>query len=310
MKAEKKLRNICLAIAGCFAFTGAANAQEVKPAPEIKTVRIEKSEPKPAATIPAEKTPIEKTPAVKSEQSPSLPETEKKPENEITDVGKSLPQDVPEELKANRRGQMSEEEAAIIPYYNNFMSNYYLGPEDVISVEVFQQCPSYCKPGITVPPTGRISYPLIREGIVVNGKTVEQVADEITKKLDEYIIDPKVMVTLERAVSARYSVLGDVGSPGVRTMTRRLSVHEALAEAGGVLRTGNRKQIVVLRRGADGRPQPIAVNLQDIERGKAKEQVFLVPGDQVIVPGNKIKTLDRVLNLLPIIGFARMFAGF
>ncbi|HEX8194578.1 MAG TPA: polysaccharide biosynthesis/export family protein [Pyrinomonadaceae bacterium] len=290
MKAVKILGIFCSVIFA-FAATTGASAQQTAPAPEEKKVEITKSETKTEA------------PAVEPEKTPPPAQSQ------TPDAGKVLPEDVPDSIKQNRRGQLSEEEAAIVPYYNNFLTNYYLGPEDVISVEVFAQ-PNYSKTGITIPPNGRISYPLIREGIIVNGKTVEQVADEITKKLDEYIIDPKVMVSLDRAVSARYSVLGDVGKPGVYIMTRRVSVHEAIAEASGILVTGNKKEVIVLRRGQDGRPSPIAVNLQDIERGKAREEVFLVPGDQIIVPGNKIKVWKNVMNLLPIIGFARMFTGF
>jgi polysaccharide biosynthesis/export protein len=286
------MKSSCSSIIACFVLVFSANAQETTPQtqPE-KKIEISKSETKIGAPSSAEP---EKTLPARTAATP--------------DVAGILPEDVPDNLKANRRGQMSEDEAAVVPYYNNFLSNYYLGPEDVISVEVFAQ-PNYSKIGITVPPTGRISYPLIREGVFVAGKSVEQIADEITKKLDEYIIDPKVTVTLEKAVSARYSVLGDVGQPGVRTMTRRLSVHEAVAEAGGVLSTGNKKEVIVLRRGQDGKPAPIAVNLQEIERGKAKEEVFLVPGDQIIVQGNKIKVWKNVMNLLPIVGFARMFTG-
>lgn len=90
----------------------------------------------------------------------------------------------------------SPEAKEVYNYYNNYLKEYRLGPNDVITVEVFGQCPDYCSTGVTVPPTARISYPLIREGVLVAGKTVEQVAAEITKKLDEYIIDPKVSVTL------------------------------------------------------------------------------------------------------------------
>jgi polysaccharide export outer membrane protein len=284
MKAVKFFQALCLISIALTVMT--ASAQQT--APEEKKIEINKAEPKTEA------------PAAQPEQTPPA---------QTPDAGKVLPEDVPDAMKQNRRGQMSEEEAAVVPYYNNFLSNYYLGPEDVISVEVFAQ-PNYSKTGITIPPTGRISYPLIREGVFVAGKSVEQIADEITKKLDEYIIDPKVTVSLDRAVSARYSVLGDVGKPGVYTMSRRLSVHEAIAEASGILTTGNKKEVIVLRRGQDGRPQPIAVNLQDIERGKAREEVFLVPGDQIIVPGNKIKVWKNVMNMLPIIGFARMFTGF
>ncbi|HEX7176538.1 MAG TPA: hypothetical protein VF240_14830, partial [Pyrinomonadaceae bacterium] len=36
------------------------------------------------------------------------------------------------EMLANRIGQRSEEEAAVLPFYNNFLTQYRLGPEDVI----------------------------------------------------------------------------------------------------------------------------------------------------------------------------------
>lgn len=220
----------------------------------------------------------------------------------------ALPSDVSAEVQAGRREQTSEEEAAVLPYYNMFMSSYRLGPEDVISIAVFGQ-ERYSKAGIVVPPDGRISYYLIPEGIHVAGKTTQQLQDELTKRLDEYIIDPKVTVTLEKAMSARYSVLGDVAQPGIRIMTHRLSVYEAIAEAGGVLETGNKSKVIILRRQPDGNFRQILVNIKEIERGRAKEMAFLVPGDQVVVPGNKLKILDRVMKMLPIISFARIFTG-
>lgn len=220
---------------------------------------------------------------------------------------RQLPGDVPDDVRANRQGQPSEDEAAVVPYYNNFLTTYYLGPEDVISVIVFGQ-ERYSRSSIVIPPNGRISYPLIAEGVFVAGRTTEQVAAEITKKLDEYIIDPKVTVFLDKAVSARYSVLGDVAAPGMRIMTRRLSIMEAVAEAGGVLRTGDKSKVVILRRKADGNFQPILVNLKQIERGQASQIAFLVPGDQVVVPGNKIKFWEKLLSYTSVIGFARTFA--
>ena len=221
----------------------------------------------------------------------------------------SLPADVPAEIQANRRSLMSEEESAVVPYYNNFMTTYRLGPEDVISVAVFGQ-ERYSKTNIIVPPDGRISYPLIPEGIFVGGKTTQQIQDELVKKLDEYIIDPKVTVSLDQAKSARYSVLGDVGQPGIRTMTRRVSVYEAIAEAGGVLQTGDKSKVFILRRQSDGHLAPIFVNIKEIERGRAKEIAYLIPGDQVVVPGNKLKTYQQVMSFASVIGFARLFLGF
>lgn len=220
----------------------------------------------------------------------------------------AMPSDVSPEAQAGRRGQTSEEEAAVLPYYNNYLTSYRIGPEDVISVTVFGQ-DRYSRTGITVPPNGRISYPLIAEGVLVVGKTTEQIQEEMKKRLDEYIIDPQVTVSLDKAVSATYSVIGDVGQPGVRTMTRRYSITEALAMAGGVLETGDKSKVVILRQQADGNVRPIFVNVKKIERGQAKEMAFLVPGDQVIVPGNKFKIIDKVMKMIPILSFARIFTG-
>jgi polysaccharide export outer membrane protein len=227
---------------------------------------------------------------------------------EPDDVSAPSTAEVSPQMQTGRREQLSEEEAAILPYYNNYLTTYRLGPEDVISVTVFGQ-DRYSKSGIVIPPNGRINYPLVPEGILVAGKTTEQVAEELTRRLDEYIIDPKITVALEKAQSARFSVLGDVAQPGVRIMTHRLSVYEALAEAGGVLNTGDKSKVMILRRQADGTLRPIRVNIKEIERGRAKEMAYLVPGDQVIVPGNTFKKIKGVMDLIPILSFARIFTG-
>ena len=204
---------------------------------------------------------------------------------------------------------LPEAEAAILPYYNNYLSEYRLGPNDIITVEVFGQCPDYCIVGKTVPPTAKISYPLIREGVFVGGKTIEQVQDEITKKLDEYIINPKVSVTLDKAMSARYSVLGKVASPGVRVMDRKVSLYEAIVESGGVLKDGDKKRIALYRFDAQGRLAPQTVNLLEIERGKA-DMVFLNPGDQVFVPDQGFKlNVNTVFKILEKASIARFLFG-
>lgn len=215
------------------------------------------------------------------------------------------PSDVSPEMQANRQELLSEE-AAINPYYNNFFSTYRLGPEDVISVEVFNQ-PRYSRQNIVVPPSGRVSLQLVKGGVFVNGKTVDEVAEIIKKHYDEYIIDPQVNVSLDKANSYRYSVIGDVGQPGVRLMNHRMTVTEALAEAGGVLATGDKSKVVVMRRKKDGNMDPIFVNVSAIYKGKAADNTYLVPGDQILVPGNKLKKWQQVMGFANVLSFARIF---
>jgi polysaccharide export outer membrane protein len=215
------------------------------------------------------------------------------------------PTDVSDDIQANRKEQMSEA-AAIDPYYNNFFSTYRLGPEDVISIEVFNQ-DRYSRKGVTIPPSGRISMALIPGGIFVNGKTVDEVAEIVKKKYDEFIIDPQVTVSIDKAGSYRYSIVGDVGQPGVRLMSHRMTVTEALAEAGGVLGSGDKSKVVVLRRGQDGVLAQIPVNVSAVYKGKAADTTYLVPGDQIVVPGNKLKKVQQILAFSNVLNFARIF---
>ena len=213
--------------------------------------------------------------------------------------------DVPDDVQANRQEQIAEE-AAINPYYNNFFNTYRLGPEDIISVEVFNQ-ERYSRKGITVPPSGRVSLSLIPGGVFVNGKTVDEVAEMIKKKYDEYIIEPQVTVSLDKASSYRYSVMGDVLQPGIRLMNHRMTVTEAIAEAGGVLGTGDKSRVIVLRRQADGMLATIPVNVSAIYKGKTPDTTYLVPGDQIVVPGNKLKKIQQILGFANVLSFARVF---
>lgn len=243
------------------------------------------------------------TPETKTEE-PTVENTEKKTEMPrenpptVPTMGTSTPTPTP---------QTDDEEAQILPYYNNYLKEYRLGPNDVISVEVFGQCPDYCVMSKTVPPTARISYPLIREGVLVGGKTVEQVAEEITKKLDEYIIDPKVTVTLEKAMSVRYSVMGKVAMPGIRVMDRKISIYEAIIEAGGITKEGNKKKIALLRFDAQGRLSRQDFNLTDMETGKTP-MIFLNPGDQVFVSGKGF-TMDKLLETAGKFSVVRLLFG-
>ena len=252
--------------------------------------------PEPSEVKPVVDTTAAPTKSDNNTSGKSVDKQANKPAPEITADGQT------------NRADQSSEEAAIVPYYNNFFTTYRLGPEDVVSVTVFGQ-ERYSKQGIVIPPSGRISLPLIPDGIFVNGKTVDQVADLIKQRYDEYIIDPQVSVSLDRAGSYRYSVIGDVAQPGIRLMTRRLSAAEAIAEAGGILQTGDKKKVYVLRKQQNGNLVPIPVNIAAIYRGQAPDAVYLVPGDQVVVPGNSLKKWQTLTNFLPILSFARLFTG-
>ncbi|MFN2500630.1 MAG: polysaccharide biosynthesis/export family protein [Pyrinomonadaceae bacterium] len=231
------------------------------------------------------------------------------PSDRAGGAGKAAPSIAPKAGVATPDNGWDEADGAddILPYYRNYLKEYRLGPSDMISVEVFGQCPEYCVMGKTVPPNARISYPLIREGILVAGKTVEQVAEEITRKLDEYIIEPKVTVTLDKAMNTRYSVMGNVAAPGVRVMDRKVSVYEAIIESGGVTKNGDKNKVYVVSYTKDGKLARKTVSLSQMENGKA-DMVYLNPGDQVLVAGKGF-TIEKVFDVLGKASAARLLFG-
>ena len=204
-----------------------------------------------------------------------------------------------------RRESQSEEEAAILPYINNFFATTRLGPEDVISVDVFDQ-PNYSRTNIVIPPNGKISYPLIGH-IVIAGRTIEELEKEFTEKLSEYIREPKVSIQIAQVHSLKFMVIGDVAQPGIYEMTRRMTVTEALAKAGYVTRYGDLSKVAVLRMQKEGGTTALPVNMKEVERGKAQD-VFLIPGDTVVVPGNKFKTIDKVMAITTLGYWMRIIA--
>ena len=124
--------------------------------------------------------------------------------------------------------------------------------------------------------------------------TIPRLTKRLTEDLGEYLINPKVSVSLLEANSAKIGVLGDVLHPGIPNyMNKPMNVLEAITASGGVADSGDKSGVIVLRQTRDGRAQTFKVNVKRILEGKAgaEENVSLQAGDTVIVNGNTKKRL-------------------
>src|ERR1043165_191376 len=150
MKMQYRLKSIALVFVFAFASTLTLFAQEAQP----ESKKAERGGVMGAifGQDPKEKKNEQKKDEAAKTSSPSAPAKDNL-RLEADDTN-PLPADASPEMQANRREQASEEAAAIVPYYNNFLTSYRLGPEDVISISVFGQ-DRYSIKGITVPPDGR-----------------------------------------------------------------------------------------------------------------------------------------------------------
>jgi polysaccharide export outer membrane protein len=158
---------------------------------------------------------------------------------------------------------------------------YGIGPGDTLEISVWKD--ETLTRQLIVPPDGMISFPLIGE-IDANGKTVSQLHAAVEEKLSEYIPDVTATVMLIEAVSLRAYVIGKVNNPGVFPITRKTTVLQVLAMAGGLNAFAAEEDILILRRNG-GDTLKLPFDYEEIRKGRHLEQnVVLERGDVVLVP--------------------------
>ncbi|NBC47722.1 MAG: polysaccharide export protein [Gammaproteobacteria bacterium] len=160
-------------------------------------------------------------------------------------------------------------------------SGYVLEPGDIIGISVWRE------PGledtVLVRPDGGISFPLAGE-LDVEGKTIAEVSLDLTQRLEEFIPDPVVTVSLQQIEGNRVYVTGRVNRPGGFVLTRPVDVMQALSMAGGLSPFADKDAIKILRR-KNGRQVAIPFNYKKVQKGRDLQQnILLQAGDTLVVP--------------------------
>jgi polysaccharide biosynthesis/export protein len=178
---------------------------------------------------------------------------------------------------------------------NDAASSYSLGPGDRIEVSVYG-FEEYTGP-LSVLPDGTITLPLVGK-VLAAGRTTEQLTQDLTVVLDRILVNPYVSITLSSLRPVVINVSGEVYRPGPlqiqgsteianagTTAYAPPSVNEALVQAGGVTRTANIRDVVVMRSLPNGETARIKVNLWDALWSETlPEDTLLRDGDLVFVP--------------------------
>jgi polysaccharide biosynthesis/export protein len=101
--------------------------------------------------------------------------------------------------------------------------------------------------------------------------------------------------------TARVYVLGEVLRPtGVPVRTGKITLGQAIVDAGGFNETTAYKRGVKIIRGGLGSGEVTEVNFQDVIKGKRPDLMLLEPGDIVYVPASGLAKWDRVMGqILP-----------
>lgn len=159
---------------------------------------------------------------------------------------------------------------------------YLLQPEDVLEISVWKE--EDLQSQVVVRPDGKLSFPLVGH-IQAAGRTPEELEAEVVKRLNQYVPDSVVTVSVIQVKGNKVYVIGKVARPGEYPAGSYIDVMQALSKAGGPTPFAAVNDIKILRRNKEGKESAIPFRYSDIESGKNLEQnVLLESGDVVVVP--------------------------
>jgi polysaccharide export outer membrane protein len=154
-----------------------------------------------------------------------------------------------------------------------------IGPGDMLHVQVFDT--PELEQHARVTDTGDL--PLVIGGNVhVAGVTPAQAAHSVEEALQkgQFLLHPKVAITVEEYATQKVSVIGEVKAPGAYAINTPRSVLDVLTLAGGLTDIADRK-VLIERRGTKQRIPYFLSNNADAALDLAVE---VNPGDSVLVP--------------------------
>ncbi len=162
-------------------------------------------------------------------------------------------------------------------------SGYQLSANDQIAVEVFGE--DDLRSVARLSGDGSVSLPLLG-AVRLSGLTLAQATARLTELYGrDYLVNPKLNVSLVGYAKQRFTVLGQVNRPGAFEMPEGASggvdILEAIAMAGGYTRIAAPERISVRRRGPNG-DEIIRVNAKRLAR-ESGSGFRVQPGDTVTV---------------------------
>ena len=169
---------------------------------------------------------------------------------------------------------------AAAPIASALPPSFVIGISDVLAVTFWRD--PRMSGDVVVRPDGMISLPLLND-VHAAGNTPEQLAGVLARTAAKYITDADVTVVVKEIHSRKVYVLGNVGTPGMVSLSGDMNVLQLIAVSGGLLEYADKENIVIIRT-ENGQEKRLKFNYNDVLKGKnAKQNIPLQPGDTLVV---------------------------
>lgn len=159
---------------------------------------------------------------------------------------------------------------------------YRIGPRDVVAIQVFEE--PELNGELRVNEDGTIRLPLVGN-VEAEGLTEDELAAHLKAVLEESLLQrASVSVEVVEFLSRPVSVLGAVGKPGTLGYAGRLTLIEALRQAGG-LSDRHGQSIQILRRAPNGLTDQVTIPAEGLMgRADPDLNIPIFANDLITVP--------------------------
>jgi polysaccharide export outer membrane protein len=164
---------------------------------------------------------------------------------------------------------------------NYARTDYRIGPGDVLNISVWKD--EALTQQLPVLPDGTLHFPLVGK-LTAGGKTLDEFKRELEEKIERYVPEPVLSVSLTQINSMLVYVIGRVNAPGRFVINTHVNALQALAMAGGPNPFAKRNKIKIIREEND---QTLIFDFpyDDITKGERLEyNILLKRGDVMVVP--------------------------
>jgi len=174
-------------------------------------------------------------------------------------------------------------------------STYQLKPYDLIDVDVYSEADLH-KPA-RLGADGTVLLPLIGS-VKIGGLSVAEATDLITKKYAAgFVKNPSVLITVLQYRKSTFSMLGQIGHPGIFEIPEGASVSivEAISMAGG-FGANAAQNAVIVKRTVNGKPTTLRIRAADMAGDPNVEPFEVEPGDSILVTAEFQKSSFTILG--------------
>ena len=181
----------------------------------------------------------------------------------------------------------TSDDAAAAPFNLTIPTSYTLGQRNTYAQAMLQ---SYI-----VDNDGNIEFPLVGT-LHLAGLTKNEAEQLILDEIRPFMTEVERPIVTVRMINYKISVIGEVTRPGMFTVANeKISILEALAQAGDLTIYGVRDRVKLIREDATGKKEIHVLNLNDANIINSP-YFYLQQNDVVYVEPNKVKSQNSSIG--------------